>query len=649
MKVGKPQLLYAAKMFISAMLAFALAESIGLQNPYWAMVTCCVLSNPVSGAVRARATYRFCGTLFAGALTLAISALLSNTPILLIVVAGLSSSLMLAISYLDRTPRAYFFQLGAITMMLVAIANINHPDTMFTMVVTRVTEICLGILTVTLVDSVLFPSSLAPVLRSRLKGWLSDLARWQEDSLDGKAGDAQVEADRIRLLSDIASFNQMMTTLGYDSSVDKSTRQAAISIQQRVLQIVPLLSSIGSSISALPTSLQPALQPWLDEVRQQASENTLNYARLNVLLPADESLFPWEKLIVDELSEQIEGWLKLWSEVQQLNVFLEGEPLPAALQAQMMRCRVFSPPPDVGIALRMFAGILTTYILLCGLWYFTGWEQGANMVLMGIVAIAFFGAGDNPGATIATFGRFAAVAMALGALLSYVLLPLAGDYGSFLIVMGLFLLPLGVWAATNPLATLAIALSLSNVNFQGHYAPNNMGLYLESTTATLIGVYFAFLCAALFRRWGTDQVVARLIRKDAQEMLAINRHVCEADLQRYQARGLDRISALGSRLATVGQVDCSPQLLVRLKTGINLIQLQQANEFNNGAVRLSELLAVFRQLSLAAEAPPVLLSQIDAGLQQAWRQNDRRTLRPLTRLRLLHFPTALHWNPQHDR
>jgi uncharacterized membrane protein YccC len=645
MKVGKRQLLHAAKMFISAMLAFALAESIGLQNPYWAMVTCCVLSNPVSGAVRARATYRFCGTLFAGVLTLAISALLSNTPVLLIAVAGLSSSMMLGISYLDRTPRAYFFQLGAITMMLVAIAYINHPDTMFTMVVTRVTEICLGILAVTLVDSVLFPSSLAPVLRKRLKGWLSDLARWQEDSLDGKAGDAQAEADRIRLLGDIASFNQMMTTLGYDSSVDKSTRQAAISIQQRVLQIVPLLSSIGSSITALPGSLQPALQPWLDEIRQQASKNTLNYARLNLLLPRDESLSPWEKLIVDELSEQIERWLTLWSEVQQLNAFLEGEPLPAALQAQMMRSRVFSPPPDTGIALCMFAGILTTYILLCGLWYFTSWEQGANMVLMGIVAIAFFGAGDNPGATIATFGRFAAIAMALGALLSYVLLPLAGDYGSFLIVMGLFLLPLGVWAASNPLATLAIALSLSNVNFQGHYAPNNMGLYLESTTATLIGVYVAFLCAALFQRWGTDQVVMRLIRQDAQEMLRINRHLCEADLQRYQARGLDRISALGSRLASVGQVDRSPQLLARLKTGINLIRLQQAGEASKGAVKLPELLAAFRQLSLAAETPPVLLSQIDAGLQQAWRQNDRRMLRPLTRLRLLHFPTALHWNP----
>ncbi|WP_049199631.1 FUSC family protein [Serratia marcescens] len=645
MKIGKPQLLYAAKLFISAMLAFALAESIGLQNPYWAMVTCCVLSNPVSGAVRARATYRFCGTLFAGVLTLGLSAWLSNTPVLLIVAAGLSSSLMLGLSYLDRTPRAYFFQLGALTMMLVAIAYINHPDTMFTMVVTRVTEICLGILAVTLVDSVLFPSSLAPVLRTRLKGWLSDLARWQEDSLDGKGGNAQADADRIRLLGDIASFNQMMTTLGYDSSVDKPTRQAAISIQQRVLQIVPLLSAIGSSIAALPAGLRPLLQPWLNEVRRQAVEPAPHAAPSVSLLPPAASLSPWEILIVDELAEQVEQWLTLWVEVQQLNAFLDGEPLPAALQAQMMRSRVFSPPPDTGMAVRMFAGILTTYALLCSLWYFTGWEQGANMVLMGIVAIAFFGAGDNPGATIATFGRFATLAMALGALLSYVLLPLAGDYGSFLIVMGLFLLPLGVWAASNPLATLAIALSLSNVNFQGHYAPNNMGLYLESTTGTLIGVYFAFLCAALFRRWGTDQVVARLMRQDAQEMLRLSRHVTERDLQRYQARALDRITALGSRLAAVGQADRSPQLLMRLKTAIDLIRLHQAGGLTPGASPNAGLPAAFRQLSLHAEAPTALLGQIDAGLQQAWRQNDRRALRPLTRLRLLHFPTALHWNP----
>lgn len=649
MTIGKAQLLYAIKLLISSMFAFALAESIGLQNPYWAMVTCCVLSNPVSGAVRARATYRFCGTLFAGVLTLAISAFLSNTPELLIIAAGLSSSIMLGISFLDRTPRAYFFQLGAITMMLVAIAYINHPDTMFNMVVTRVTEICLGILSVTFVDSILFPSSLAPVLRKRLKGWLADLERWQEDSLDGKTGDVFAETDRIRLLTDIATFNQMMTTLGYDSSVDKTERQAAVAIQQRVLLIVPLLSSIGSSITALPESLRTALAPWLVDIRMQARGEMPAYGHLDADLPPEEQLSAWEKLIVDELAECVKHWLKLWGEVRRLSAFLEGGALPDSLCSEMMHSKVFSPPADTGMAIRMFAGILTTYTVLCSLWFITGWEQGANMVLLGIVAIAFFGGGDNPGAAIATFGRFSLIAMSLGAILSYVLLPMAGDYGSFLIVMGVFLLPLGIWAATNPMATLAMALSLSNVNFQGHYAPNNMGLYLEGTTGTLIGVYCAFLCAALFRRWGTEHVLTRLIRKDAQEMLGIDRHVSERDLRRYQERALDRISALGTRLTALGQTDRSAQLLARLNTGINLIQLQRASECIRKTSPIAELLREFRQLPLTAETPAELLGKLDASLQYAWMQNAHQLLYPLTRLRLLHFPQALHWSPEHDR
>lgn len=120
----------------------------------------------------------------------------------------------------------------------------------------------------------------------------------------------------------------MMTTLGYDSSVDKPTRQAAISIQQRVLQIVPLLSAIGSSIAALPVGLRPRLQPWLNEVRRQAVEPAPHAAPSVSLLPPAASLSPWETLIVDELAEQVEQWLTLWVEVQQLNAFWTASRCP---------------------------------------------------------------------------------------------------------------------------------------------------------------------------------------------------------------------------------------------------------------------------------------------------------------------------------
>ncbi|MBW3731325.1 FUSC family protein [Aeromonas dhakensis] len=647
MKIGKPQLLYALKLYLSAMLAYAMSVELGLLNPYWAMVTCCVLSNPVSGAVRARATYRFGGTLFAGVLTLTMSAFLSNAPQMLMIASGLSASIILGLSFLDRTPRAYFFQLSGVTMMLVAIAYINHPDTMFDMVVTRVTEICLGIVSVTLVDALLFPSSLAPSLRKRLRSWLPDMMRWQQDCLNGKETDVQTEMDRIKILTDIASLTQLMGTLCYDRSVDKTTRQAAVAIQQRLLKIVPLLSTIGGSIAALPEELRPALAPYLTAVRQEARGEAQANFKLAELLPAPASLTPWEQLVVDALHDQISQWLMLWDQVRQLDAFLEGEPLAPALRQSIHKTKAFTLPGDKGMALRMFAGILTTYSLLCMLWYATGWEQGANMVLLGVVAIAFFGATDNPGTTIAHFGRLALIAMSLGFILSYILLPLAIGYVGFLVVMALFLIPLGAWAAINPLATLAVALSLSNVNFQGHYAPYNLGFFLESTTSTLIGVYCAFLCAALFRSWGVEPILKRLERQDRQEMHRLNLHITEQKLSRYLALTLDRITIQGPRLAATGLGHQIPGLLRRLETSLNLARLRLATPDGPDHAGLLDLLSI--TFPLDGKIPEEMLGYLDDSLNLAWQQQNRLQLRPLCLLRIRNFPEAPYWIPKDDR
>ncbi|WP_240614055.1 hypothetical protein [Mixta theicola] len=86
-------------------------------------------------------------------------------------------------------------------------------------------------------------------------------------------------------------------------------------------------------------------------------------------------------------------------------------------------------------------------------------------------------------------------------------------------------------------------------------------------------------------------------------------------------------------------------MLTRLKTGINLILLQQAVTTCPDASPVFGLLATFRQLSLTEEIPGTLLTQLDASLEYAWERSDPRLLRPLTRLRLLHFPQAWHWKP----
>ena len=51
MKVSADQLIFSVKLFVAGMIAFAIAVRIGLPNPYWALVTCCVCMNSMSGAI----------------------------------------------------------------------------------------------------------------------------------------------------------------------------------------------------------------------------------------------------------------------------------------------------------------------------------------------------------------------------------------------------------------------------------------------------------------------------------------------------------------------------------------------------------------------------------------------------------------------
>lgn len=645
----KAEWLYSSKLFISAMLAFGLAESIGLLNPYWAMVTCCVLNNPVSGSVRARAVYRFGGTLFAGIVTLLLSSFLINAPVLLIIVSGLISTVLLGLSYTERTPRAYFFQLGAMTMMLVAIAYVNHPDTMFNMVVTRLTEICLGILCVTFVDSLFFPSSLEPALNRRVQGWVSDLDIWLDDVFTARLNSAESERKRINAMNDIASFNQVMTLLRHDPSVPGIKKQAAAALQRHMLALYPVTLAINNCLHAMPEPLKDKLAPYIARVRAATKMDNTNHAAAQLSVAETQQMTEWEKIVCATLADSVKEMLGHLHKVQALKSLLKGQPAPVALLRKISQVRVYTPPADIGHVIIMMLCIGTTYTLLCALWFVTGWAQGANMVLMGVIGIAFYGASDEPGRTIASFGKFASVAMLVGAVLSYALLPLASDFISFMVVMALVFLPMGIWACRNSFVTLALALALSNINFQGHYNPYDLGFFLDNLAATLIGVFVAFLSAALFRRWGARHAVERLLKIDAQEMKRLSHSASDKTLLRYQEQIMDRILALSGRNVSRQDADNQyPSLLNRLESGIYLSQLHLAVKHSEKPAYYYHLLDAIRENVFSRENAQHLLSDIDRSLSLAWQNHNFALLYPLTRLRLLHFPDNTRWNPLYD-
>ena len=658
MKVTADQLLFSAKLFIAAMIAFVVAVWIGLPQPYWALVTCCVCMNPITGAIRSKSAYRFTGTVCAGIFTLGMAALFASTPLLLIIGAGIGATVAFGLSYLDRTPRSYGFQLFSITLMLVTVAGIDHPETMFDTAVARVSEISLGILATTLVDSVIAPRSLSGTLRASLQRWLPSVKQWATDVVDGHEADARGAHDRLKTLTDITALSQLTVWLRYDPTISRSDRQHALAIQQRLLRMIPLLSAIGGRIATLGNAERVALQPPLATARaclETGSEPPPDLAEAVRGLPLDTGPSrPWQQLVHDALAEMLTEMLTIWNEVSRIELALNGNAkLEPTLARQVGETRAFPLTPDVDHAVRMAAGIFAAYLLLCGLWYATGWRQGANALVLGTVAQAFFGGVDEPGQAIARFGRFVVLAFVLAGALNYGLLPLANDFATFAMAMSLFLLPLGAWGAINPMAILLVAFGLSNINLQGVYSPVDFGVFIEVALGGILGILVAILGAGLFRTWGMEHQIHRLLRMDAREIARLTHFATQTLRNTYLYRALDRISVMTARLEATGQIERSAGLLTRLGVGVNVADLRMIDTGLDVEARQAteRVLDGFRRDLDTPRPSPHLLSLIDDALNALWlkrgARDDRsnRAIHALAGLRIALFETAPAWMP----
>jgi uncharacterized membrane protein YccC len=98
------ELVFSVKSFGAAMLAMYCASRAGLPRPFWALLTAYVVANPLAGAVRSKAIYRFLGTLLGCTATLLLVPALSSAPELLTLALALWVGTCLFFSLLDRPP-----------------------------------------------------------------------------------------------------------------------------------------------------------------------------------------------------------------------------------------------------------------------------------------------------------------------------------------------------------------------------------------------------------------------------------------------------------------------------------------------------------------------------------------------------------------
>src|SRR5215472_13277658 len=104
--IGIRPIIFSVNCYIATILALFIAFSLDLKTPAWSMLTVYLTSQPLSGALRAKAVYRVIGTFIGGAAMIAIVPNLVDAPELTTLAIILWVALCAYLSLLDRTPRA---------------------------------------------------------------------------------------------------------------------------------------------------------------------------------------------------------------------------------------------------------------------------------------------------------------------------------------------------------------------------------------------------------------------------------------------------------------------------------------------------------------------------------------------------------------
>ncbi len=79
-RFGFPEAIFSINSFAAAMLALYIGFAIGLERPYWSMLTVYITVQPLSGALRSKAFFRVIGTTLGGGAAVAFLPNFVNSP-----------------------------------------------------------------------------------------------------------------------------------------------------------------------------------------------------------------------------------------------------------------------------------------------------------------------------------------------------------------------------------------------------------------------------------------------------------------------------------------------------------------------------------------------------------------------------------------
>ena len=437
--------IFAAKTTASALIALLVSFTFNLDEPYWALLTVFIVSQPQqSGQVLAKSFYRMIGTVIGAAVALLLVALCAQERVLFLGALALWIGLCAFGSQYARNFAAYSFVLSGYTVAIVGIPGALDAGNAFYIATGRVTEVGLGIIVAATVNHIILPSSLGPQLWQGVVDAHAGLADYAV-ALFGAGDTAPLQA---KLLGQAIEIENLRAAAIFEDREIRARSNALRLLDLALINSVGTaqllrrtLDALGPAAASIEAGIDEAIAEAIAAIKRwrvaaiDAAGLGRGLVQARARLPLVRQLCCDRSSPDEEVIGRIAVVARLCEFFAALTAYAESYEAVVSGEKPEPRPIGFAHSNDPVAALWTGLRAALAVFVVSSFWILTNWAHGSTAAVLGAVTTA----------RLATMAP--AVPVALGATLSFalatipafiiveVLLPLADGFGMFAVAV----------------------------------------------------------------------------------------------------------------------------------------------------------------------------------------------------------------------
>jgi uncharacterized membrane protein YccC len=653
-RAAGPPLLFGLRLWAAVCLALYVAFWLELDNAYWAGTSAALVCQPHLGASLRKGWFRMIGTLIGAVVIVVLSGLFPQNRFGFLVSLALWGGACALVATLLRNFAAYAAALAGYTAAIIASDQLGATGGLngqaFMLAITRVSEIWIGIVSAGIVLAGTDFGDAPRRLAAQFAALAAEIAKGFSSSLAlaGFSSSDTLQPVRRELIRRVIALDPIM-----DESLGESSRlryhspllQGAIdglfyalaAWRSAVVRLSRLPKDVARQeanaiLRSIPPELRSAAQagqtiPWTENPSGKRAECDAAARALRALPPGSPSL----RLLAAHAANLLAGFAAV----------LDGLALLVADPARIRSRRRMTPHvPDWLPALVNGGRAFVTIGAVEVFWIATEWPNGAQAITFTAIAVILLAPrADAAYAQAVSFMIGIALAAVCAAIILFAVLPNRATFAGFSIVMGLYLVPVGMLMAQSSQAMFALFTAMSG-NFVPLLAPANQMSYdtvqfYNSALAIVAGCGVAALSFRLLPPLSPAFRVERLLEltlRDLRRLATANVGRLPAD---WEGRIYKRLVAMPDEAEPLQRT----QLLTALSLGSEIIELRRVAPQLGLASDLDAALEPFAQGNSAAAV--ARLERLDRRLASLTESDPQTLLILHERARILLISDAL--------